>query len=200
MVGDPWQLPPLIKSRVAKEGGADISLMERLSNQFPKNLKQLKRQYRFNQSLTDLANHLRYEGKMEADESIKNSSILDVFNNWNLSKIKSDWVKRAIDPESSVIFINTEAGEKLEKNISSKGYVNETETKIISQLVEHFSVMKIKKDCIGIIAPYRAQIELLNEKMAKFEGVEINTVDKFQGRENKIIILSFVRSRFHLEL
>ena len=171
--------------------------MERLSKKFPRQLKQLTKQYRFNQDLTDLANHLTYEGKMEAADSIKNSTILDVFSSWNLSKVKSKWAKSANDPSNSVIFINTESGEKLENNISGKGFVNETETKIVSELVSQFSVMQIKKDCIGVIAPYRAQIELLNEKMANFEGVEINTVDKFQGRENKIIILSFVRSRYY---
>ena len=54
--------------------------------------------------------------------------------------------------------------------------------------------MQYKKDCVGVIAPYRAQIEHLTTLLSAFEGVEINTVDKFQGRENVIIILSFVRS------
>ena len=82
----------------------------------------------------------------------------------------------------------------LEEKVPNMGFINKTEAEIVKKLVEKFGIMKIKKDCIGVIAPYRAQIEYLTKSLSKYEGVEINTVDKFQGRENKIIILSFVRS------
>ena len=84
--------------------------------------------------------------------------------------------------------------EGLEDNVEGLGYINKTEGVIIRKMVSTFSKLQIKKDCIGVIAPYRAQIEHLTDILQMFEGVEINTVDKFQGRENKIIILSFVRS------
>ena len=65
---------------------------------------------------------------------------------------------------------------------------------IIEALVSKFKAIQVRKDCIGVIAPYRAQIEHLTNLLSTYDGVEINTVDKFQGRENNIIILSFVRS------
>lgn len=84
--------------------------------------------------------------------------------------------------------------DSLEEEVQNRGYINKMEGMIITKLVSKFSVMKVKKDCIGVIAPYRAQIEHLTTLLSSYEGVETNTVDKFQGRENKIIILSFVRS------
>jgi superfamily I DNA and/or RNA helicase len=46
---------------------------------------------------------------------------------------------------------------------------------------------------IGVITPYAAQVRLLREKLS-VEGLEIDTVDGFQGREKEAIVISMVRS------
>jgi len=93
-----------------------------------------------------------------------------------------------------VIKLNFLALGSLEESVENRGYINRTEGAIIEALVLKFNVLQVKKDCIGVIAPYRAQIDHLTNLLSSYLGVEINTVDKFQGRENKIILLSFVRS------
>ena len=108
LVGDPCQLPPLIRSKESKRGGAAVSLMERLAAKYPATLRQLNKQYRFNQELTDLANHLTYEGKMEAAESIKNAKLFTLFKKWNLRSMKTEWLKKAVNPMTSIAFINTQ--------------------------------------------------------------------------------------------
>lgn len=45
---------------------------------------------------------------------------------------------------------------------------------------------------LGVIAPYRAQVRLLRQRLP--EAVEVDTVDAFQGREKEAILLSFTRS------
>lgn len=107
LVGDPCQLPPLIKSRDAKKQGAAVSLMERLAKKHPASLKQLTRQYRFNQDLTDLANYLSYEGKMEADVTVAQSTLFDQFKNWNIRNISESWLAKAINPKKSICFLDT---------------------------------------------------------------------------------------------
>jgi superfamily I DNA and/or RNA helicase len=47
---------------------------------------------------------------------------------------------------------------------------------------------------IGVIAPYRAQLALLGERLAAWPGIEVQTVDKFQGRQKACILMSCVRS------
>ena len=81
--------------------------MERLSYKHPETIKQLTKQYRFNQNLTDLANYLAYDGKMEADENIKNSTLFDVFKNWNLKSISEKWLVHAVNPENTICYLDT---------------------------------------------------------------------------------------------
>ncbi|MDO6393199.1 AAA domain-containing protein [Leptospira santarosai] len=49
---------------------------------------------------------------------------------------------------------------------------------------------------ITILSPYRAQVRLLSEKLreAGLFKVQVSTIDSFQGRENRCILLGFVRS------
>jgi superfamily I DNA and/or RNA helicase len=47
---------------------------------------------------------------------------------------------------------------------------------------------------IGLITPYRAQVRHLRERLADVDGLEIDSVDGFQGREKEAIVLSLVRS------
>ena len=48
---------------------------------------------------------------------------------------------------------------------------------------------------IGVIAPYRGQIDLLSSHLQrKHPHLEIKTVDGFQGREKEVIVMSMVRS------
>jgi DNA replication ATP-dependent helicase Dna2 len=52
----------------------------------------------------------------------------------------------------------------------------------------------------GVISPYRAQLRLVNAALASrlgaavASGIEVHTVDKFQGRDKAVILLSLVRS------
>ena len=55
----------------------------------------------------------------------------------------------------------------------------------------------IKEEDIGIITPYAAQVSLLISKLRgeeNLQNVEIATVDGFQGREKRVVIISMVRS------
>lgn len=53
-----------------------------------------------------------------------------------------------------------------------------------------------KPNDVGVIAPYRQQLKTISGLLqaSAFTGVEVNTVDRYQGRDKSLIILSFVRS------
>ena len=150
LVGDPCQLPPLIHSRSAKQNGAQISLMERLSKLYPDSLRQLQIQYRFNSDITALANHLIYDGRMLSSEKNADQTLLSVHKDWKFSESQV-WLNDAIDPSKTITFIDTSAKQGLENKIEGRGYTNPTEVDIVKFLVKRLNVMKVKKDCIGII-------------------------------------------------
>jgi len=61
-------------------------------------------------------------------------------------------------------------------------------------MVEGLLFCGVQETDIGVISPYRAQLKVINTLLKGREGVEVYTVDKYQGRQKKCIILSFVRS------
>uniref|UniRef100_A0A8U8B8U9 DNA replication ATP-dependent helicase/nuclease DNA2 n=1 Tax=Geospiza parvula TaxID=87175 RepID=A0A8U8B8U9_GEOPR len=76
------------------------------------------------------------------------------------------------------------------------GISNVTEAKIVLFLTSLFIKAGCKPSDIGIISPYRHQLKTITDLMAKWKEnrVEVNTVDKYQGRDKSIIIVSFVRN------
>lgn len=53
----------------------------------------------------------------------------------------------------------------------------------------------LREDQIGVITPYATQVKSLAQEITeKWEDIEIDSVDEFQGREKEAIIISLVRS------
>ena len=65
MVGDHFQLPPLVISEQAKRGGMDISLFKRLAEAHPDAVTWLDTQYRMNDDVMAIANTLEYERRKQ---------------------------------------------------------------------------------------------------------------------------------------
>ena len=92
-----------------------------------------------------------------------------------------------------------------EESICKKSYSNSSEAKFIINTIKEIEKLWIldginiydTKDSIGIITPYRGQVDTI-KKLLRNERisikVEVNTVDSFQGREKDIIIISTVRA------
>ncbi len=78
----------------------------------------------------------------------------------------------------------------------SGGLVNGTEVELTRIIVEGLAACGIAPTDIGVISPYRSQLSLIEKKLEKLkmEGLEVSTVDKFQGRDKLVIVLSLVRS------
>ena len=52
----------------------------------------------------------------------------------------------------------------------------------------------LQPEDIGIISPYAGQVRLIKDMIGEIEGLEIKSVDGYQGREKEIIVLSSVRA------
>nr|XP_055180751.1 DNA replication ATP-dependent helicase/nuclease DNA2 isoform X2 [Nyctereutes procyonoides] len=202
LVGDHQQLPPLVLNREARALGMSESLFKRLE-QNKNAVVQLTVQYRMNSKIMSLSNKLTYDGKLECgSDKVANA----VVNLPNLKDVKLEleffadysenpWMIGVFEPNNPVCFLNTDkvpAPEQVEKG----GVSNITEAKLIVFLTSVFIKAGCKPSDIGIIAPYRQQLKIINDLLfhSSIRMVEVNTVDKYQGRDKSIILVSFVRS------
>ncbi len=185
LAGDPFQLPPTVKSNKAQKQGLSITMMERLLTQIPK-VNLLKVQYRMNATIMGFSNAQFYDNQLIADISVEQHQL-------------------PIAPHKSVEFIDT-AGTGFEEKTDESGKKRENPDEIrlifehLHQLIKELP--EEEKPTIAIIAPYRAQvkameIDFLAEKDLHDYPISINTIDSFQGQERDIVYISLVRSNEH---
>ncbi|RWS05177.1 DNA replication ATP-dependent helicase/nuclease DNA2-like protein [Dinothrombium tinctorium] len=191
LVGDSKQLPPVVKCKEAKELGFDQSLFSLLQNE--DNTVYLTIQYRMNREIMRVASALMYENTLECATEEVAISTLNKPSDTNFAK---KWMATVLSHElqHSFLFANTDRVPAKHQE-DEKGLVsNEVEALIVKQLVDTLLInYQLVSSEIGVIAPYNKQVEILRE-MTKHCNVEVNTVDKYQGRDKDVIIISTVLS------
>lgn len=199
LVGDPEQLPPVVRSRTARRLGMEESLFHRLMCEDATSTLQL--QYRMNQPIANIANCVAYNGKLKC----ANNNIAEARLNIDLKKIPhlTPWLATACSPETenAVLFIDLDNNDEVidvSKDIKNT-CTNPTEACVVLALVEALKQGNVKSSDIGIIAPYRDQVSLLRRSLAK-HAVEVSTVDQFQGRDKSVIIFSCTKRLVHLDI
>lgn len=65
LVGDHYQLPPIVKNHHARKAGLDVSLFKLLSDARSESVTSLTFQYRMNEDIMALSNGLIYEGRLK---------------------------------------------------------------------------------------------------------------------------------------
>ncbi|XP_052211363.1 DNA replication ATP-dependent helicase/nuclease JHS1 isoform X2 [Diospyros lotus] len=187
LVGDHYQLPPLVQSTEALENGMGVSLFCKLSEAHPQAISALQSQYRMCAGIMELSNALIYGNRLRCGSSeIENAKLKYTSLNY-----ESSWLKEVLDPHQPVRFINTDMLPALEAK-DGKTVNNPTEAKIIAVITEELVNKGIEVEDIGIITPYNSQANLIRGAIST--SVEIHTIDKYQGRDKDCILVSFVRS------
>ncbi|MHC1600567.1 MAG: IGHMBP2 family helicase [Candidatus Methanospirareceae archaeon] len=187
MAGDHKQLPPTILNEEAAQGSLSRSLFERLLQLHGDRIRvMLDVQYRMNEEIAAFPNNEFYEGKLQASEQVKRQKLMDIIPE---SKLIDEEVK-------PFLFIDTrgsddEFRERARRGSTSKENVGEA--KMVKDIVERLLSLDIAPEEIAIISPYDDQVGLIRT-MLRVDGLEIKTVDGFQGREKEVVIVSFVRS------
>ncbi len=193
MAGDHKQLPPTILSEEAKKKGLELTMFERFMKLYGKtNSIMLEYQYRMNPLLVEFPNRKFYSGRLGSDTSVNNITVLDLIKKEHLKL--TDKLDCACYSTTPLVWIDTSKLLKKSEHrrAESTSLENILEASIVQELVNRLVSAGVERSAIGIITPYKDQKELLIKMLA--EGVEVNTVDGFQGREKEIIILSLVRS------
>ena len=193
LVGDPEQLPPVVKSNEAKKLGMDISLFSHLQDQ--NNTLPLTLQYRMNTEIQEIANFMTYKGELECGneqvgcKKVELPAEDDIFWPGNLP---------ANCKNLPVAFLDTSELANLAESKGDQGIYNTNEAELVGKLAKLSAKMRVANShelaTIGIIAPFRAQVAVLR-KIANLPANDISTVDQFQGRDKDIIIYSCTRTK-----
>lgn len=188
LAGDHCQLPPTVKSIAALKGGLGTTLMERIVARKPSVVTLLTVQYRMNEQIMRFSSNWFYDGRVESAPEVKYRGILDYDN--------------------PITWIDTSESDAKEEFVGeSFGRINKTEAELTLEALKNYFT-KIGRQRIadehidvGVISPYRAQVQLLRRMVRKAEFfkpyrgcITVNTVDGFQGQERDIIVISLVRS------
>lgn len=213
LAGDHCQLPPTVKSIAALRAGLGKTLMERIAENKPEVVTLLKIQYRMNDEIMRFSSDWFYGGKVESAPQIKYRSVLDydhpitwidTSNEENQITIEGE---DALEDPASAANQNSDLNFKEQFVGESFGRINKAEAELtLLTLAEYFTkigkqrVLEERID-VGIISPYRAQVQYLKKLIKKYEFfkpyrrlISVNTVDGFQGQERDVILISLVRS------
>ena len=224
LAGDHCQLPPTVKSIAALRAGLGKTLMERIAENKPEVVTLLKIQYRMNDEIMRFSSDWFYGGKVESAPQIKYRSVLDYDHpiTWidtgeeseerrvkseEFSSSSDDASEGSEEQENSSLFTHHSSLYKEQFVGESFGRINKAEAELtLLTLAEYFTkigkqrVLEERID-VGIISPYRAQVQYLKKLIKKYEFfkpyrrlISVNTVDGFQGQERDVILISLVRS------
>jgi predicted DNA helicase len=196
LAGDHHQLPPTVKSEKAAREGLRETLFEKCIQRQPGTARMLNLQYRMHQQIMSFSSERFYGGQLQAHGSVRDAG-LEAYD-------------PCFAPELPVEFLDTAGFGFLEVTIpESRSTANPEEADLLLR-----RLVELLKPCdaaahpedpltIGVIAPYRAQINCLKDAIELNEQLNgllqqrllsVGTVDAFQGQERDIIAISLTRS------
>ena len=190
LAGDHCQLPPTVISREAAAEGFSISLQERLVELYGTEIcRPLLVQYRMHEAIMRFSATQFYDSKLRADESVAGHRLCE------LPGVAEDELTT-----NAVRFIDT-SGSSFEEEREAAGtsLANTKEAVLAIQKANDLMALGVKSEDIAIITPYTAQVRCLRERVES-DGVEIGSIDGFQGREKEAVIISLVRSNQENEI
>ena len=196
LTGDHHQLPPTVKSEQAAREGLRETLFEKCIKRQSNTARMLTVQYRMHEQIMGFSSERFYKGQLVAHQSVRHAG-LDAYD------------PRFV-PDLPVEFVDTAGCDFLEVTLSEgRSTANPEEANLLlvrlTQLLAPYDPTEYDHEqlTIGVIAPYRAQINYLmdaieeNDKLNALllsRMLSVGTVDSFQGQERDIIAMSLTRS------
>ncbi|SEW09431.1 AAA domain-containing protein [Natrinema salifodinae] len=170
LVGDHEQLPPVVRA----ENDLTESLFERLVERHPEAGVMLDRQYRMNQRIQFFSSTEFYDGQLRPAAPEVAARTLD-----DLEGVSRDALPDSV--RNPVSFVDVEG--------DRSRYTDSREAARITELVEAYEAAGLDRSEIGVIAPFRAQVSEISKHVP--DDVAVDTVDRFQGSSQEVIIVSF---------
>ncbi|WP_264555572.1 AAA domain-containing protein [Halocatena marina] len=171
LVGDHQQLPPVVRA----DTDLDTSLFERLIERFPDASVTLDRQYRMAQRIQYFSSDAFYDGELRPATPAIAGQRLD-----ELPTVSTDELPTEL--HDAVSFVDPDGREN--------GNVNPIEAERVAEIVDTYREVGVSSEEIGVIAPFRAQVAAITQRVP--DEITVDTVDRFQGSSREVIIVSFV--------
>ncbi|KAF3053153.1 Tripartite DNA replication factor [Didymella keratinophila] len=183
LVGDHYQLPPLVQNKEALEGGLDVSLFKLLCEAHPQAVVSLEHQYRMCAEVMSLSNAFIYSGRLKCGTSsvatrrlsLPMPSALQAQHRQAHASATATcpgpgsancWLSRSLSPDQPVVFINTDPISLTLESSSGSRIINTLEAQLITQLTISLLTLGFSASEIGIIAFYRSQLALLRSSLS----------------------------------
>jgi DNA polymerase alpha-associated DNA helicase A len=215
LAGDHLQLPPTIKSSNSKSSKSkpkvdqddvnlETTLFDRMLDLYGDDIKRmLTIQYRMHEKINAFPSEALYESKLKAAESVKARLLKDLPYD----------VEETEDTTEPVVFWDTQGGEFYEKtddgddvpksksSLLGESKSNELEAAIVKKHVQSLVDAGVKAEDIAVVTPYNGQLAVLSQLLKeRFVGIELGSIDGFQGREKEAVVVSLVRSNAEHEV
>ncbi|PSN66502.1 DNA-binding protein SMUBP-2 [Corynespora cassiicola Philippines] len=159
--------------------------------------RMLTTQYRMHEKIMRFPSDEMYDSKLMAADFVKARLLKDLAYE----------VQDTEDTREPVVFWDTQGGDFAEKTEDeemgkgSKGMSlgdsksNEAEAALVKLHVGNLIDAGVKAEEIAVVTPYNAQLAILSQMLKEaFPGIELGSVDGFQGREKEAVVVSLVRS------
>ncbi|CAK0830568.1 unnamed protein product, partial [Prorocentrum cordatum] len=186
LLGDHCQLPPTVGSDLAAKEGLGLSLFERLARSGVKPTL-LQQQYRMHPAISEFPREHFYSGELGDGVRAEDRQTPNGFR-WPVANMP-------------VAVVSVHGRERPE----GTSWMNDQEGQRVVEVVRGFLQGGFQTTEMGVVTPYGAQARLLRTMLKRanirtgrdFGGIEVNSVDSFQGREKEVIIMSTVRASDH---
>lgn len=208
LIGDENQLPAVVLQNETSSQCKDEDLLKLSLSSFRESLfyrlkknainnvwnecyGTLKYQYRMHSEIAEFPKKYFYKNELEEGKDEQRAELT------NHCKNNQDEINRVLT-SSRLIFIPS--------NVDYRSKVNEEEARLTVSLIEHIADIYGNNfnpgKTVGVITPFRAQIvEIRNALRGKYKEITIDTVERFQGSERDIIILSYaIKSEAQLRI
>ena len=190
------------EKKMAKTASLEKTMFDRLLSLHGKKIKVLLNvQYRMHEKIMSFPSDELYDSELVAADHVK-ARLLEGL---------PYEVENTEDTREPLVYYDTQGGDFPEKTedestgkksaILGDSKSNEMEAAIVSMHVGKLVAAGVRTDDIAIITPYNAQLSVLSQMLReKYPGIELGSVDGFQGREKEAVIVSLVRSNSEHEV
>jgi DNA replication ATP-dependent helicase Dna2 len=186
LIGDERQLPPLVVSEEAATHGLKRSLFADLRDRWGAVAGvELDLQYRMHPLICAFPSQTFYEGRLQAADPVRDV-LLD------LLPAPKHQLWPILAPERPVVFVDVPSALDREQ----AGKVSRAQVRVVGRLVQALLELGVPGEEISVIAPYRAQVAAIRQRLDRLAHageppVMVDTVDRFQGGERRVVIYSF---------
>ncbi|HEY0757291.1 MAG TPA: AAA domain-containing protein [Ktedonobacteraceae bacterium] len=208
LVGDEKQLPPLVLDKAAGEQGLAVSLFgqlkqaeeERQQAEAVSACVPLRVQYRMHETISNFASRAFYHNQLRAHYAVARRR-LQLLTPLPGGEPIHAAVLQSVRADLPMTFLDVQA-----RASRFEVKMNNAEARVVREVIAALLARGIPAEEIGIIAPYRAQVANLRRHLFSDDAscdwtalpldtsLSIDTVDRFQGGERTVIILSFATS------